>query len=285
MHLTIVTGMSGAGKTQALRFFEDLGRFCIDNLPPVLMPKLMELYKSIGGEDANVVLVIDARVGSMIKELLSQITAIRNSGHQCDVLFLDATSEALVSRYKETRRTHPLDLKGGLLESIEEERNILKELYDFADVVIDTSDMKLKELHERLKSIYASGKLVKTMNVNVMAFGFKYGAPVDADLVFDVRFLPNPFYMEELKPKTGNDTEVQEYVMQFNESRIFLKKLEEMIEFLLPLYVEEGKTSLTVAIGCTGGKHRSITMANKLADKVRNLGYEANPVYRDIGKE
>ena len=285
MHLTIVTGMSGAGKTQALRFFEDLGRFCIDNLPPVLMPKLMELYKSIGGEDANVVLVIDARVGSMIKELLSQITAIRNSGHQCDVLFLDATSEALVSRYKETRRTHPLDLKGGLLESIEEERNILKELYDFADVVIDTSDMKLKELHERLKSIYASGKLVKTMNVNVMAFGFKYGAPVDADLVFDVRFLPNPFYIEELKPKTGNDTEVQEYVMQFNESRIFLKKLEEMIEFLLPLYVEEGKTSLTVAIGCTGGKHRSITMANKLADKVRNLGYEANPVYRDIGKE
>ena len=285
MHLTIVTGMSGAGKTQALRFFEDLGRFCIDNLPPVLMPKLMELYKSIGGENANVVLVIDARVGSMIKELLSQITAIRNSGHQCDVLFLDATSEALVSRYKETRRTHPLDLKGGLLESIEEERNILKELYDFADVVIDTSDMKLKELHERLKSIYASGKLVKTMNVNVMAFGFKYGAPVDADLVFDVRFLPNPFYIEELKPKTGNDTEVQEYVMQFNESRIFLKKLEEMIEFLLPLYVEEGKTSLTVAIGCTGGKHRSITMANKLADKVRNLGYEANPVYRDIGKE
>ncbi len=285
MHLTIVTGMSGAGKTQALRFFEDLGRFCIDNLPPVLMPKLMELYKSIGGEDANVVLVIDARVGSMIKELLSQITAIRNSGHQCDVLFLDATSEALVSRYKETRRTHPLDLKGGLLESIEEERNIIKELYDFADVVIDTSDMKLKELHERLKSIYASGKLVKTMNVNVMAFGFKYGAPVDADLVFDVRFLPNPFYIEELKPKTGNDTEVQEYVMQFNESRIFLKKLEEMIEFLLPLYVEEGKTSLTVAIGCTGGKHRSITMANKLIDKVRNLGYEANPVYRDIGKE
>lgn len=285
MHLTIVTGMSGAGKTQALRFFEDLGRFCIDNLPPVLMPKLMELYKSIGGEDANVVLVIDARVGSMIKELLSQITAIRNSGHQCDVLFLDATSEALVSRYKETRRTHPLDLKGGLLESIEEERNILKELYDFADVVIDTSDMKLKGLHERLKSIYAGGKLVKTMNVNVMAFGFKYGAPVDADLVFDVRFLPNPFYIEELKPKTGNDTEVQEYVMQFNESRIFLKKLEEMIEFLLPLYVEEGKTSLTVAIGCTGGKHRSITMANKLAYKVRNLGYEANPVYRDIGKE
>lgn len=285
MHLTIVTGMSGAGKTQALRFFEDLGRFCIDNLPPVLMPRLMELYKSIGGEDANVVLVIDARVGSMIKELLSQISAIRSSGHNCDVLFLDATSEALVSRYKETRRTHPLDLKGGLLESIEEERDILKELYDFADVVIDTSDMKLKDLHERLKSIYASGKLVKTMNVNVMAFGFKYGAPVDADLVFDVRFLPNPFYIEELKSKTGNDIEVQEYVMQFNESKVFLKKLEEMIEFLLPLYVDEGKTSLTVAIGCTGGKHRSITMANKLTDKIRELGYEANSVYRDIGKE
>lgn len=285
MQLTIVTGMSGAGKTQALRFFEDLGRFCIDNLPPVLMPRLMELYKSIGGEDANVVLVIDARVGSMIKELLSQITAIRNSGHDCDVLFLDANNDSLVNRYKETRRTHPLDLKGGLLDSIEEERNILKELYDFADVVIDTSDMKLKDLHEKLKGIYASGKLVKTLNVNVMAFGFKYGAPVDADLVFDVRFLPNPFYIEELKAQTGNDAPVQEYVMQFKESKVFLKKLEDMIEFLLPLYVDEGKTSLTVAIGCTGGKHRSITMANKLADKVRELGYEANPVYRDIGKE
>ncbi len=285
MHLTIVTGMSGAGKTQALRFFEDLGRFCIDNLPPVLMPRLMELYKSVGGDDASVVLVIDARVGSMIKELLDRITGIRSMGHECDVLFLDADNETLVKRYKETRRTHPLDLKGGLLESIEEERNILKGLHDFADVVIDTSDMKLKELHERLKGLYANGSLVKSMRVNVMAFGFKYGAPVDADLVFDVRFLPNPFYIEELKSKTGNDREVQDYVMQFEDSVVFLQKLEDMMEFLLPLYVNEGKSSLTVAIGCTGGKHRSITMTNKLADKIRELGYEANPVYRDIGKE
>ncbi len=285
MQLTIVTGMSGAGKTQALRFFEDLGRFCIDNLPPVLMPGLMELYKSVGGEDANVVLVIDARVGSMIKELLNRISGIRSMGHDCDVLFLDADDETLVKRYKETRRHHPLDLKGGLLDSIKEERKILKELYDFADVVIDTSDMKLKELHDRLKGLYASGSLEKSMRVNVTAFGFKYGAPVDADLVFDVRFLPNPFYIEELKPKTGNDKEVQDYVMQFEDSKTFLKKLEDMMEFLLPLYVNEGKASLTVAIGCTGGKHRSITMTNKLADKIRELGYEANPVYRDIGKE
>ncbi|MBP3361432.1 MAG: RNase adapter RapZ [Clostridia bacterium] len=285
MRLIIVTGMSGAGKTQAIRFFEDIGFFCIDNLPPVLIPRLMEMYKSIGGDNANVVLVIDARVGSMIAELLEQIKLIRSEGHRCDLLFLDANNATLVKRYKETRRNHPLNLDGGLVESICLEREMLKELYNAADVVIDTSVLKLRDLYEKLKDIYTSDTTASNIYVHVMAFGFKYGAPLDADLVFDVRCFPNPFYIEELKHKTGNNKEVQDYVMQFPESVQFMEKLEDMIEFLLPLYIKEGKTTLTIAIGCTGGKHRSVTMTNLLAAKLNEMGYNSNCIYRDIEKE
>lgn len=285
MRLTIVTGMSGAGKTQAMRFFEDIGFFCIDNLPPALIPRLMEMYKSIGGDNANVVLVIDARVGSMIAELLEQIKLIRSEGHRCDLLFLDANNATLVKRYKETRRNHPLNLDGGLVESICHEREMLKEVYNAADVVIDTSVLKLKDLYEKLKAMYASDGTASHIFVHVMAFGFKYGAPLDADLVFDVRCFPNPFYIEELKHKTGNNKEVQDYVMQFPESVRFMEKLEDMIKFLLPLYIKEGKTTLTIAIGCTGGKHRSVTMTNLLAAKINEMGYNANCIYRDIEKE
>lgn len=285
MRLTIVTGMSGAGKTQAMRFFEDIGFFCIDNLPPALIPRLMEMYKSIGGDNANVVLVIDARVGSMIAELLEQIKLIRSEGHRCDLLFLDANNATLVKRYKETRRNHPLNLDGGLVESICHEREMLKEVYNAADVVIDTSVLKLKDLYEKLKAMYASDGTASQIFVHVMAFGFKYGAPLDADLVFDVRCFPNPFYIEELKHKTGNNKEVQDYVMQFPESVRFMEKLEDMIKFLLPLYIKEGKTTLTIAIGCTGGKHRSVTMTNLLAAKINEMGYNANCIYRDIEKE
>jgi len=285
MQLKIITGMSGAGKTQVMRFFEDLGFFCIDNLPPVLIPKLMEMYKSIGGENANVVLVIDARVGSMIEELLEQVNLTKHEGHDAELIFLDASNATLVKRYKETRRTHPLNLDSGLVESICAEREMLRELYNNADVVIDTSVMKLRDLYDKLKSIYSDTRSGKGINVHVMAFGFKYGSPLDADLVFDVRCFPNPFYIEELKYKTGNDKEVQDYVMQFPESVEFADKLNNMIEFLLPLYVKEGKKNLTVAIGCTGGKHRSVTLTNRLAEYLVSCGYNANCIYRDIEKE
>ena len=285
MQLKIITGMSGAGKTQVMRFFEDLGFFCIDNLPPVLIPKLMEMYKSIGGENANVVLVIDARVGDMIAELIEQINRIKRGGQDIGLIFLDANNATLVKRYKETRRTHPLNLDGGLIESICTERKMLSELYNSADVVIDTSVLKLRDLYEKLKSIYADDTKGPGINVHVMAFGFKYGAPADADLVFDVRCFPNPFYIEELKYKTGNDKEVQDYVMSFPESVEFADKLNNMMEFLLPLYINEGKKSLTVAIGCTGGKHRSVTMTNRLAEYLKNKGYNTNCIYRDIEKE
>lgn len=285
MQLIIVTGMSGAGKTQALRFFEDSGYFCIDNMPPVLLPRLMEMYMSIGGEGAKVVLVIDARVGTMIAELIEQVRLIRSQCHKCEILFLDASDETLVNRYKETRRAHPLNNDGGLLESIKSERTMLKELYNASDVVIDTSGMILRDLYDKLRTIYASPSATDAMRVHLLAFGFKYGAPLDADLMFDVRCLPNPFYVEQLKHKTGNDEPVQEYVMKFAESREFLKKIEDMAEFLLPLYAKDGRTNLTIAVGCTGGKHRSVTFANKLAEKINALGYSANCVLRDIDKE
>ena len=284
MRFIIVTGMSGAGKSQAIRFFEDIGFFCIDNMPPVLIPRLIEMYKSIGGESANVALVIDARVGEMIRQLVEQVKLIKQEGHRCEILFLDANNATLVKRYKETRRNHPLNLDGGLVESISYERGMLKELHDSADVVIDTSVLKLRDLYDKLKEIYAS-ESGENINIHVMAFGFKYGAPLDADLVFDVRCFPNPFYIEELKSKTGNDKVVRDYVMQFDESKAFMDKLKDMMRFLIPLYIKEGKTSLTIAIGCTGGKHRSVTMTNLLGEYLQALGYNANCVYRDVGKE
>lgn len=284
MHLIVVTGMSGAGKSQAIRFFEDIGFFCIDNMPPVLIPRLIEMYKSIGGENANVALVIDVRVGEMIRQLVEQVKLIKQEGHRCEILYLDANNATLVKRYKETRRNHPLNLDGGLVESISYERGMLKELHDSADVVIDTSVLKLRDLYDKLKEIYASDN-ASSIYIHVMAFGFKYGAPLDADLVFDVRCFPNPFYIEELKSKTGNDRAVRDYVMQFDESKAFMEKLTDMMKFLIPLYIEEGKTSLTVAIGCTGGKHRSVTMTNLLGERLNAMGYNANCVYRDIGKE
>ena len=285
MQLTIVTGMSGAGKTQALRFFEDMGYFCIDNLPPVLLPKLTELYGSVGGEKANVVLVIDARAGDKMTELLDHVKKVRLKGQKCEILFLDCNDETLVKRYKETRRTHPVESKDGLLSSITKERSMLRDLYNGADIVIDTSTFKLRDLYNTLRGIYTPDSQEQSLNVHIMAFGFKYGAPLEADLVFDVRCLPNPFYIEELKYKTGNDKVVQDYVMQFEESKQFLRKIEDLAEFSLPLYAKEGKPNLTVALGCTGGKHRSVTFANKLASYVKGLGYNVNTIYRDIDKE
>lgn len=285
MQLTIVTGLSGAGKSQALRFFEDIGCFCIDNLPPVLLPKLIEMYMSVGESNTRVVLVMDARVGTMIAQVLEQVKLIKQQGHECNILFLEADDKTLIARYKETRRSHPLESDGGLLDSIKAEREMLRELYNSSDIVIDTTDMKMRDLYDKLRGIYVDGSKISSIRINVMAFGFKYGAPTDADLVFDVRCLPNPFYVEELKHKTGNDKEVQDYVMACPESIEYLKKLEDMLEFLVPLNIKEGKLTLTIGIGCTGGKHRSITFANRVRAYLEGLGYNAKCVYRDIEKE
>jgi UPF0042 nucleotide-binding protein len=285
MQYTIVTGMSGSGKTKVIRYLEDMGYFCIDNMPPVLIPKFAEMLSSVNGSFANVALVIDIRVGDMINELLVQINALKQKGYDCKLLYLDADDETLVKRYKETRRQHPLDNANGLLASIKQERKMLSALYNSADYVIDTSHMATQDLLQKLKAIYASADSRQHLQINVMAFGFKYGMPLDADLVFDVRCFPNPFYIDELKHRTGNDREVQEYVMSFPTSVKFMEKLEDMMSFMIPLYIEEGKVSLSIAIGCTGGKHRSVTMTNKLADYLKSKDYSVNVTYRDLGKE
>ncbi len=284
MHITVVTGMSGAGKTQALRMFEDYGYFCIDNMPPALLPRLMEMYASLDAE-AKVALVIDARVGQMITELLEQIRNIRNQGHRCEILFLDADDDDLINRYKETRRAHPVETEGGLLDSIQAERVLLKNVRCAADIVVDTSDMKLKALYNHLKGIFISGGSNDTIRVRVVAFGYKYGAPSDADLMFDVRCLPNPFYIENLKHMTGNDKQVQDWVMQFPESQQFFDKIKDMADFLLPLYAKDGRGSLNISVGCTGGKHRSVTFAKKLTEYITSQGYSAHCSLRDVDKE
>lgn len=279
MQFTIVTGMSGAGKTQVIRFLEDAGFFCMDNLPPAIIPQLAEMFFSINGKYDKVAFVIDSRVGDMISELLGNLKILKENGYEYKLLFVTARDEVLVKRYKETRRTHPISSNGGLLDSIAIERKMLGTIYHEADAVIDTSDYSLSQLSKRLREIYEDSSK-DGFTVNVMSFGFKYGIPLDADLVFDVRCFPNPFYVDELKDKTGNDKAVQDFVMSAESSRKFADKFQEMIKFLLPLYIEEGKKTLTISVGCTGGKHRSVTMANKLAESLTD--YNINVIHRDI---
>ena len=284
MKFTIVTGLSGSGKTRVVRYLEDMGYFCIDNMPPVLIPKFSEMLSSMNGKFSNVALVVDIRVGEMINTLLEETEVLRKTGYDVTILFMNADDHTIVKRYKESRRSHPLENANGLLASIQAERKILSKLLTEADYVIDTSNLSNSDLLDEIKEIFAS-KESMDIEINVMSFGFKYGIPVDADLVFDVRCFPNPFYIDELKPKTGNDKKVQDYVMSFPKAVTFMDKLNDMMEFMIPLYIEEGKVSLTIAIGCTGGKHRSVTMANKLAEHLQELHYNAKVSNRDIGRE
>ena len=283
MQCTVVSGLSGSGKTQVVRYLEDMGYFCIDNLPPALIPQFAEMFVSVNVKYEKVAFVIDTRVGDMINELLDNLNIIKESGYKYKLLFMQASDEVLVKRYKETRRTHPIKDENGLLSSIQSERQMLERLYYAADVVIDTSELSVNGLYARLGEIFSDNDAPE-MAINVVAFGFKYGMPADADLVFDVRCFPNPFYVDELKQKTGNDKAVQDYVLSNSKSVEFLAKLEDMVTMLMPLYIEEGKASTTIAIGCTGGKHRSVTFANKLGDKLKGEGYNVNMIYRDIEK-
>lgn len=268
--LVIITGMSGAGKTIAVQSLEDLGFFCVDNLPPILIPKFAELIEQSNGKIGKVALVIDLRGREFFTALEESLRYLReHHSIKYEILFLDCTDTSLVRRYKESRRRHPLAPSGLPLEGITLERKLLEELKGLANQIIDTSLLKPTELKEKITSRFTNVE-AQQMSVNVISFGFKYGIPIDADLIFDVRFLPNPHYIESLRPFTGKNTEVYEYVMKWNETQEFLSKLLDMLYFLIPQYRKEGKSQVVVGIGCTGGKHRSVAIGEYVAKTMRN---------------
>ncbi len=286
MRFVIVTGMSGAGKSTALKVLEDIGFFCAGNIPVPLVEKFTELaLTSENGEYSKVALGVDARSGREIKGLQKVLEELLMKGISCEILYLDASDGALLRRYKETRRSHPLARDGRIEDGVAAERSALEFLKKQADYIIDTSTLLVRELRSELEKIFAGSQEYRNIYITILSFGFKYGIPGDSDLVFDVRFLPNPYYLDALKHKTGQDQEVRDFVMGFDITRQFLGKLEDMVEFLLPNYVAEGKNQLVISIGCTGGKHRSVTLANGLYDYLnKNAGYGLKIEHRDILK-
>lgn len=287
MKIIIVTGMSGAGKSTALNVLEDEGYYCVDNMPISLISKFAELadcQKQNNGYN-NIALVVDIRSGNSLAEFDSVLDYMKSRKYDYTILFLESSDDVLIKRYKETRRTHPLAKDGRVDKAILLEREQLEFLKQRADVIIDTSQLLTREFKEELEKIVLERKEFNNLIVTVLSFGFKYGIPADADMVFDVRFLPNPYYVEELRPLTGNDKKIQDYVMKAPEAEEFLVRVDGLIQFLLPNYVKEGKSSLVIAVGCTGGKHRSVTLANAIADRLSKTPYGCKVEHRDIEKD
>ncbi|MGN1180632.1 MAG: RNase adapter RapZ [Suilimivivens sp.] len=285
MRFVVVTGMSGGGKSTALRMLEDAGFYCVDNLPVPLIEKFVELIAMPNSEVNKVALGLDVRVDQPFEDAQKVLEKLKENGYSFEILFMEANDQALLKRYKETRRMHPLSPEGRVEDGIFKERKILEDIRNKADYVIDTSKLLTRELKEEIDRIFIQNEEYNSLMVTILSFGFKHGIPADADLVFDVRFLPNPFYIEELKYKTGNDKEVQDYVMSFPEAEIFIDKLCDMLGFLIPNYVKEGKYQLVIGIGCTGGKHRSVTLANRLYSRMKNKGnYGLKIAHRDVGQ-
>lgn len=286
MRFVIVTGMSGAGKSTALKMLEDVGYYCVDNLPFPLISKLAELTQMPNAEINKIAVGIDIRSGYSLMELERILDQLKQSGFEYEIMFLDSRDDILIKRYKETRRNHPLAKEGGLDQGIRMEREEMEGLRKRADYILDTSNTLTRELKIEINKIFVENKEFKNIYVTVCSFGFKYGIPSDADLVFDVRFLPNPYYIEELRHQTGNDVPVQDYVMSNTGAEEFLHKLQDMVRFLIPHYISEGKHQLVIAIGCTGGKHRSVTLANELYKTLgqdEKLGIKIE--HRDIEKD
>ncbi len=283
MRFVIVTGMSGAGKSSVLKMLEDSGYFCVDNLPIQLVKKFIRLITQ--GNQEKVALGLDIRSGTALRELDYVLEDMKRNSFSYEILFLDCAPEVLVKRYKETRRIHPLSGAGRVDKGIELERERLEFLRKKADVIIDTSHLLIRDLKAQIYRIYVEDEKFNNFIITVLSFGFKYGIPVDSDLVFDVRFLPNPYYIPGLKKKTGNDPEVSSYVMNSEAAVEFLNKLTDMLIFLIPHYIEEGKNQLVISIGCTGGKHRSVTLVNELTKQLRKTEYGLKVEHRDIEKD
>ncbi|WP_225049136.1 RNase adapter RapZ [Lacticaseibacillus kribbianus] len=282
LNLVVITGMSGAGKTVAMQSFEDLGYFCVDNMPPALLPKFWELVKESGKID-KVALVVDLRSHAFYDQILDMLTGLDKAEKVATkILFLDATDAELVSRYKETRRSHPLAMEGRLMDGIRKERNLLTELRNRAQVVIDTTNLSPRQLREKLFLTFKNTEH-PTFHVEVMSFGFKYGLPIDADIVMDVRFLPNPYYVPEFRSQTGKDQPVYDYVMKQPAAEKFYQEFYALLEDVMPQYQKEGKSSVTIAIGCTGGQHRSVAFAERIG-KAFASAYPVDITHRDVNK-
>ena len=282
MKFIIVTGLSGSGKSETMRSLEDMGFYCVDNLPPTLIPKFAELCYQSNSTIDKVALGIDVRGRKFFKALHESLNTLRKDKYPFEILYLDCADDVLLKRYKMTRRNHPLAINRQIPEGIKMERAILEPLKEIADCIIDISNMKPKDLKEEISKIYANGEVNNNLTISVVSFGFKHGIPSDSDLVFDVRFLPNPYYVDELRSKTGEDQDVRDYVMNSEVSHKFYEKLLDMINFLVPQYVEEGKHHLVISIGCTGGRHRSVTISNLISDELMKQGYRVVKKHRDF---
>jgi len=286
VEFVVISGISGAGKSRAADVLEDLGFYCVDNMPAALIPRFAEFCLAAGGKYEHVALVTDVREQDSFDELFSALDEMMALGCSYKILFIDASVETLVRRFKETRRRHPLDPSGrGLEEAIRSEKHLLCPVRDHADYLVDTTDLTLGRLQRKLFHLFGTKQeQEKPIHVNIVAFGFKYGIPMDSDLLFDVRYLPNPFYIESLRPLSGLDDPVREFVFSHGQATEFMEHLERMVSFLLPLYIEEGKPTLTISIGCTGGRHRSVALSHALTGLITAEGYEVELIHRDLEK-
>lgn len=285
MRFLIITGISGAGKSLAAKSLEDLGYFCIDNMPPALIPKIAEICSQNEGKMDKIALVTDVRGGEFLNDLLPGLETLKEVGLSYEIIFLEASDKVLIKRYKETRRSHPLALDGSTIKGIDEERKLLEHIKNISNYIIDTSNLTPRQLNEEITNIIHRGKTFKGMIISINSFGFKYGIPLDCDLIFDVRFIPNPYYIESMKRLTGLDDTVKCYVLGSPETEEFLDKITELLEFLIPNYVKEGKTQLVIGIGCTGGRHRSVAIAQSLKSILLEKQHRAVIDHRDIDKD
>jgi len=282
IRVVVITGLSGSGKSTALRALEDIGFFCVDNLPVVLLPKFLELQTDAASEISKVALVMDLREKFFLEKYTTIFQEMKAMGYRIEILFLDASDDVLLSRFKETRRAHPLSEKGSIMEGIALEREKLASLRRMADKIIDTSPYNVHQLKDVTQQYFLSSSEGKKLVINLTSFGYRYGLPPDADIVIDVRFLPNPYFIETLKHLDGKDPKVEEFVIGWDESRTFLEKLTNLFEFLIPLYEKEGKAYLNIALGCTGGKHRSVVMINRFGEFLSGKSHIVNLAHRDI---
>lgn len=283
MKIVIVTGMSGAGKSSVLNIFEDMGYYCMDNLPPQLMPNFVDLARGAQQGIENVAIGVDIRGGHFFESLTGSVEALRQMRTHVSILYLEASDEVLIRRYKEGRRPHPMDKAGNIYDGIQRERAYLRDIRKIADVIIDTSVFNLGQLKSAVEDRYLGDGEERKLMITVTSFGFKYGIQLDADLVFDARFVPNPYYLPDLRPKTGLDEDVANYIFSFGEAVEFVDRLDKLLQFLIPLYKREGKRTLVIGIGCTGGRHRSVAIAEALAERLEKSGKQVSVVHRDRG--